>query len=537
MNKTVLYKTQAERPGVLYWLEGGRVARKQIEGKMELGRKEPDSSKEIQVPSPYVSGSHGSFVRMGGMCLYQDMGSLNGTFLNGERLDPDIPVRLSDGDILRIGNPKAKTDPDNVVLLYSTRGNTDTAWEFYQPDPDVLSFEAGREAAPDALTLTGDDVSRSQCVFHRTVYGWAVENRSRTNVTQLNGREISSAALAEQDVLRMGNSYAIYTGEGFFFQTASRPAPAAKRPAAPPPEPEKVKVPAVPSRTRPAEAPARPRPPVAESGNGLEINILRRRVKTHRTELTLLEDIRLSVMTGEMVLILGGSGAGKTTFMNAVMGYEPAEGTVRLGDSDIYRDFEKMKYEIGYVPQEDLLRRSDYVEETLDNAAKLRLPASVPEERRLQLVEETLVTFGLEPERDKLVGKLSGGQRKRLSIAVEYVGQPSLFFLDEPDSGLDGIMARELLENLRFIADSGKIVMVITHAPDRGIDLFDKVIVLAKSTRDNVGHLAFYGSVDEAKAFFEVNGLEAIVRRINRKDEGGDGLADHYIEKYRRERE
>ena len=246
----------------------------------------------------------------------------------------------------------------------------------------------------------------------------------------------------------------------------------------------------------------------------------------------LLKDIKLDIPMSSMVLILGGSGAGKTTFMNAVMGYEQAKGTIRYRGTDIYEEYEKMKYEIGYVPQQDLVRENDTVYATLRNAAEMRMPASSSEEEYAARVAETLKVLGLEREKDSYVGKLSGGQRKRLSIAVEYVGSPALFFLDEPDSGLDGTMARALMENLRQIADSGKIVMVISHSPDRAFELFDQVIVLAKGSHDDCGHLVFSGAPKAACAFFGVESLEKIVRRINRRDEGGDGMADYYIEKF-----
>lgn len=161
------------------------------------------------------------------------------------------------------------------------------------------------------------------------------------------------------------------------------------------------------------------------------------------------------------------------------------------------------------------------------------MPAETTEDQRLARIDYVLELLGLQREKSSLVRKLSGGQRKRLSIALELIADPSLFFLDEPDSGLDGVMARSLMENLRVIADDGKIVLVITHAPDRVAELFDKIIVLAKSATTNSGHMAFFGTVPEAKKFFDTNTLEGIVQRINRPDEGGDGMSDFYIDKYK----
>ena len=132
-----------------------------------------------------------------------------------------------------------------------------------------------------------------------------------------------------------------------------------------------------------------------------------------------------------------------------------------------------------------------------------------------------------------LVGKKTGGMLRRISIAMELVSDPELFVLDEPDSGLDGVIARELFTQLRTIADTGKIVLVITHTPDRVIDLFDKVIVLARDS-GRCGRLAFYGSPEEARSFFERDSMEGVVLRVNSKDAGGEGLADEYIERYAR---
>lgn len=267
------------------------------------------------------------------------------------------------------------------------------------------------------------------------------------------------------------------------------------------------------------------------SDEGLAVNIDERAVVDLFKKRYLLRDIHMTIPAGHMVLLLGGSGAGKTTYVNAVTGYEKAKATITLKEKDLYREYGKMKYDIGFVPQQDLMRGNDTVERTLSDAASLRLPADMPAGQKKERVEAALEQFGLGSVRGSLVEKLSGGQRKRLSIAMEFISNPSLFILDEPDSGLDGVVARSIFENLRSIADEGKIVMVITHTPDRVIDLFDDVIVLAKDS-NRTGRLAWYGSVEDAYRFFGKNSMEEILLAINQKDEGGEGRAEEYIGKY-----
>ena len=265
--------------------------------------------------------------------------------------------------------------------------------------------------------------------------------------------------------------------------------------------------------------------------DGLTVNLRVRKVREFLHMKTLIRDIHLSIPPGRMVLLLGGSGAGKTVFLNAICGYEKADASVLLGGTDIYKHYKKMQYQIGYAPQQDTMRGKDTIYGTLMDTAKLRLPKdALPSERKAR-VDKVLDIFGLTPSRTHLVEKLSGGQRKRVSIAMELLSNPALFILDEPDSGLDGVMARELMEQLRAVADQGKIVIVITHTPDRVVDLFDDVIVLAKDDR-RVGRLAFCGSVEEARAFFGRDRMEDIVKTINMKAVGGEGRAEEFIAKY-----
>ena len=264
---------------------------------------------------------------------------------------------------------------------------------------------------------------------------------------------------------------------------------------------------------------------------GLTVNLEERTATEFFKKKYLLRDIHMYIKPGHMVLLLGGSGAGKTTFVNAVNGYEPARAEIVINGQNMYKNYKHMQYDIGFVPQLDLMRGCDTVYRTLMDAAALRLPSSFSKAERLRRVEEVMEIFGLTPVEGSLVSKLSGGQRKRLSIAMEFISNPTLFILDEPDSGLDGVMARELFEQLRRIADQGKIIIVITHTPDRVIDLFDDVIVLAKDAR-RTGRLAWFGSIAEARTFFGKEKMEEIVKSVNREEEGGEGRADEFIRKF-----
>ncbi len=264
---------------------------------------------------------------------------------------------------------------------------------------------------------------------------------------------------------------------------------------------------------------------------GLTVNLEERTATEFFKKKYLLRDIHMYIQPGHMVLLLGGSGAGKTTYINAVNGYEKAKAEVVMNGRNMYKEYKDMQYDIGFVPQLDLMRGSDSVYRTLADAAALRLPSAFTREEREARINEVMEIFGLAPVRNNLVVKLSGGQRKRLSIAMEFISNPTLFILDEPDSGLDGVMARELFQQLRRIADQGKIIIVITHTPDRVIDLFDDVIVLAKDA-NRTGRLAFFGPIDEAREFFGKEKMEEIVKSVNRREEGGEGRADEFIRKY-----
>ncbi len=475
-----------------------------------LGRNTRTNQVDIDLAEPYVSRHHGELGHDARGWYFTDTDSGTGTYLGSRKVTPGERCYLADGDVLRICNEPMQSAADVVTLVFLT--DYPEAFAAGSIPLNVEEITIGR-GSREKLPLGENTVSAHHASFFLADAGWAVVDHNSTNGVWINNRRITHPEYLQcGDCVRIANLCFVYRGDCILYQRL--------------PDPQTIA-----QTAQPAQRPAGNFP-----NEPLAIKIIERTVSSAAGRKLLLQDIELTVDPGEMVLILGGSGAGKTTFMNAVMGYEKADGTILHGELDLYAHFKEMKHRIGFVPQQDLLRGSDTVFYTLQNAADMKLPRRMKRPERLQRIETVLQTLGLTPERDTLVSKLSGGQRKRLSVGVEYISDPSLFFLDEPDSGLDGIMARTLMENLRTIANEGKIVMVISHAPDRVPELFDKVIVLAKSMTDGAGHLAFYGSIPDARTFFETQTLEDVVRRINRPEEGGEGYADYYIDRFKAER-
>lgn len=260
----------------------------------------------------------------------------------------------------------------------------------------------------------------------------------------------------------------------------------------------------------------------------------------------LLNSIKFDIKPGEMVLIMGGSGAGKTTLVNAIKGDEKAQDATIIYDN--YNVYDKNQYQIiqnkiGYVPQKDTMPKGDTVYRTIEDAAKMSVIRDIKNSSMLrEHVNKALETFSLQNEKNKLVSKLSGGETKRLSTAKAYVKQPSLFFLDEPDSGLDENSKNQLLSILSKIShEENKIVIVISHnsleyGPKYEKDpnyksFYDKVIVLAKDS-NNTGRLAYFGSPHDACVFFEVGSLKEIINRIESHEKHGEGLADYFVNKF-----
>lgn len=211
----------------------------------------------------------------------------------------------------------------------------------------------------------------------------------------------------------------------------------------------------------------------------------------------LLDDVSFALEGSSLLAIIGPSGAGKSTMLKALIGSQPAtEGEVYYDGRDLYQNFQDLRHRIGVVPQDDVVHRQLTVLQALRFAAELRFPDDLPAELRERRVDEVMAELGLTEHAHTRVDKLSGGQRKRTSVALELLTQPSLLFLDEPTSGLDPGLDKQVMQTLRQLADGGRTVGVITHSV-ANLNVCDKVLLLAPG-----GKVAYFGPPNELLSFF-----------------------------------
>ncbi|WP_030965818.1 FHA domain-containing protein [Streptomyces sp. NRRL S-378] len=220
-------------------------------------------------------------------------------------------------------------------------------------------------------------------------------------------------------------------------------------------------------------------------------------VAVDRGRKTLLDHVSFPVGAKCLLAVIGPSGAGKSTLLGALTGLRPADrGTVLYDGRDLYRDYAELRSRIGLVPQDDILHSQLTVRRALTYAAELRFPQDTAKPERQRRVDEVIGELGLEQRAAQPIHSLSGGQRKRVSVALELLTKPSLLFLDEPTSGLDPGMDRSVMHMLRGLADDGRTVIVVTHSV-LSLDVCDRLLVLAPG-----GRIAYYGPPAETLGFF-----------------------------------
>jgi ABC transport system ATP-binding/permease protein len=233
----------------------------------------------------------------------------------------------------------------------------------------------------------------------------------------------------------------------------------------------------------------------------------------NRTTRTLLRDVELHLPPASMTAVAGPSGAGKTTLMRLLSGQQPAvAGTVEYNGTDLAQCRQAYAPLMGYVPQEDIVHADLTVQEALDYQARLRLGSATPAAERDARIGYVLSLLGLTDQRGQLVKTLSGGQRKRVSIACELLSEPQIIFLDEPTSGLDPGLDKRMMLLLRLLADQGRTVVLTTHAIAH-VDVCDTLVLVGPG-----GNVIYAGPPNAALDWFGVQTLGDVFSLVETPD-------------------
>jgi ABC transport system ATP-binding/permease protein len=410
-----------------------------------LGRAEGN---DIQITSPIVSRQHARLERApDGYSLVTLPQASNPIFFEGRPLP--APRLLQHGDVLRFGSQ----DPGTIVTLRyvapaAARSSTIVPIKF--DDRNVLQL--GRDPSND-IRLDAPQISRFNTQIERVGTRIRVRDLRSSNGTFVNGQRIEGEVwLQPNDQIRVGPYRFVLGQDGLDRYDESR---------------------------------------------GLRVDVVGLN-KWVRKDLNILQNISFSIQPREFIVVVGQSGGGKSTLVDSIAGYRPAtHGKVYVNGIDVYRHFDAIRYDIGFVPQRDIIHMELTIFQALDYAAQLRMPPDTTRQERHQRVMEVLDDLDLTHRKDVQISGLSGGQQKRVSIGVELLTKPGLFFLDEPTSGLDPGTETALMQLMRRLADQGRTIILITHAT-KNVMLADKVVFLARG-----GYLAWYGPPDEALAYFD----------------------------------
>ena len=416
-----------------------------------IGRK-PDN--DIVLALDYVSGYHGRLEQQGTAWHYVDLGSTNGTFVNGQRTQG---ATLRDGDILRIGDLQG----NSASLTFRAAGAPAVpapAASAIRMGVTALGLKTslliGRNAQAD-ISLPAPVVSWHHARLDRTPQGHVLTDLSSTNGTFVNGQRLAHPHLLQPgEVVQIGPFRLVYEATGFQQYAAS-------------------------------------------GGVRLDGMHLTREVGHGERSKRILNDINISIYPREFVALVGTSGAGKSTLMMALNGFNRAEGQVLVNGDDLYRQFDLYRTMVGYVPQDDIIHKELTVGHALHYAAQLRLPPDTSAQEIEQRSDYVLQQVEMVGQKDQAISSLSGGQRKRVSIAVELLAEPNLFFLDEPTSGLDPGLEKKMMHTLRRLADGGRTIVLVTHATANIVQC-DHVCFLSQ------GRMVYFGPPAEALQFFGV---------------------------------
>lgn len=423
---------------------------------LTIGRS-PDN--DIILTSTIVSKYHAQLQHEGDDWYLIDWDSANG--IRVEEV-PVQRVRLQIGNRITIMVDDAKEH--SVVMLFGLEGKS-SAWQGVNIQ-GKKEITIGRDNNCD-IVLKNSTVSKVQARITCTDNNYILYENKYSNGVLVNGEKVDKCVhLSEKDIILIANAKIIFSEHYISYV-------------------------------------------IYDDGVQLEARDVIKTVRTSKGKLNIVNHMDLNIEAGEFVAIIGGSGAGKSSLLNCISGYsKPTSGQVLVNGDDLYENYEMLKQMIGYVPQVDIVYDNLTVQSMLEYAAMLRMPKDTSSKERKEKVAEVISMVELNGREKFMIKNLSGGQKKRVSIAVELLSDPQLFFLDEPSSGLDPGTEEKLMETLYKMSRMGKTIILITHNT-MNIHLCDKIVFLGKG-----GMRCYCGTPEAAYDFFGVNNLVKVYNMV-----------------------
>ena len=397
----------------------------------------------------------------------QDLGSTNGTFLNGIKIEKS--KLLKHKDKLQLAGLN-----DVLIVIEKPTSNaiTDTQNAIIDKFKDKNRIVIGRNSDCDVVLNYGTVSKWHAAITKKSANRYTIEDGGSTNGTFVNGRRIKKLTeIISTDKIFIGRHQLSLEGKIKDLN-------------------EELAITAV----------------------GIE--------KTYPNGVKALKKMDLSIPSKSLIAIMGPSGCGKSTLLKALNGDTPAsKGRIFLFNQELSANWQYLKTQIGYVPQDDIVHKELTVRQCLFFTAKLRLE-NLSNDEIDEKINQVLTDLNMLDKKDNLISSLSGGQRKRVSIAVELMTDPLIIFLDEPTSPLDPQTVDDFLGIMKRLSEKGTTVLMVTHKPE-DLEYMDEVIFMAEG-----GHMVFYGDSKRYKEYFNVKTAVSVFSQISGKN------AKIWIEKY-----
>ncbi len=454
-----------------------------------------DPKSDLVVSDDRVSWQHAVVRCDEGSWVLEDTGSTNGTYVGSRQvhrvtLDGDVTIRLghpTDGAAMTCSVAAPAQRPATVLAAKPAAAGPMLTASHREPSvirrlpAKVLRIGRG----PDNDVVVSDlSVSRHHAELRRTGDAYQIVDLNSHNGTFVNGQRVGSAPLAEGDIVGIGPSTFRLSGQELqeFVDTG-------------------------------------------------DVSLVARDLTVTLPSGKVLLD-HVSFPLGERCLlgIIGPSGAGKSTLLGALTGMRPANGgSVLYDDRDLYTHYAELRHRIGLVPQENILHTQLTARRALRYAAELRFPRDTSKAERNRRVDEVLAELSLTPHAETRTDRLSGGQQKRVNVALELMTKPSLLFLDEPTSGLDPGLDKSVMEMMSGLAKDGRTVIVVTHSV-ANLDICDRLLVLVPG-----GRVAYFGPPQDGLKHFGKPGWAEVFQSFDaepNRDWAGDFRRSPWYQRY-----